>query len=667
MEVYISLAFLSALSLTTLGVRLYRIDRQKEFVWFVPVMASAGVWAFFSALWLLLPAGLSMLMNKLSFLGIITLPVFLFLFAMHFAGRTWVFRRRVLQLFWFIPGVSILLMLTNELHGFFWAAAYPEFVFQDVPIDQYLPGFWYFIHSVYSYGLILVSIGVLFVALRKMGAIRWLYGLMVGIMVPLFTSILYFFGLTQLDYSPLVLSFAVLAFGWSITSWFYERNIQRLENLRGETDEMNRLYDLMVHISERLIQTKLENLDDAINDALAELGQFTGVDRVYIFDYDSENNLLNNTYEWCRQGINPEIENLQGIPLDFVPRWWDHFSRNEYIYIPSVQELPDEPLYEKEREILLPQGIKSLIVVPMFYSQSFRGFMGFYSVRALKIWDDKIIALLKMMADIITGSFLRIAYERALVNEKHNAEAANRAKTEFLANMSHELRTPLNAILGFSDLVARSVEDETHRRQLQLVLNSGHSLLRLLNDLLDFSKAEAGILQLHPTETNVVKVLDFVKDTFLPRAEEKGLDLRVRFGGNGDRFFLLDEGRLRQVLFNLVGNAIKFTHEGSVEVIAEVREAHGGVPGGGAEDSGGQKDCKLVFEIRDTGIGISEEEQETIFAAFTQVSTGIARQYEGTGLGLNISQRLVSLMGGTIDLVSTPGQGSVFTVNIPCR
>ena len=692
MEIYVSLAFLSALSLLILGLQLYRVDRRREFIWFLPLMGAAAVWAFFSGLWLVLPAGFSMFMNKLSFLGIITLPVFLFLFGMDFSNRRRVFRRGNLVVIWVIPAISILLMLTNELHGLFWSEVYPGLMFGDVVVSHYVPGPWYFVHSAYSYGLIFVALGLLFIELRKRRAVLWQYGLVLGIVVPLMTSIFYFFGLTQIDYSPLTLSLTVLAFGWFMSTGFYERNILKLQSLQKQTDEMNRLYDLIVQISERLIQTHIDEMEEAVNDVIAELGDFTGVDRVYVFEYDRRKGVVNNTFEWCRRGISREIDNLQGIPVSAVPRWMDRFNDSRHVYIPSVKDLPDDPIHQKEKEILLEQEVKSLVVVPMYHADELAGFVGFDSVRKYKMWDDKTVALLGVMADIISGNLMRAEYERALIREKQNAEAANRAKTEFLANMSHELRTPMNSILGFTDVVMRNMDDSPERVHLQMVLKSGHSLMRLLNDLLDFSKAEAGVLELHPTETNVMELLEFVKDTFMPKAEEKGLDLQVRFDGSSERLFLLDEGRLRQVLFNMVGNAIKFTREGMVEVVAGVEGFEGGdsfnhsagkpsdLPfegkqpaatsnGDGADvpDGGAAPSCQLVFKIIDTGIGIAESDQQSIFAAFSQVSRGSNRAYQGTGLGLNISQRLVHLMGGTIGLESTPGKGSVFTVKIPCE
>jgi signal transduction histidine kinase len=658
MEIYVSLAFLSALSLSVLAWQMYRLDIRREYQGFLPVMISAAVWSLFSAFWLLTSVEMSELMSQVSFLGIISLPVFLLLFAFDFA-EVKTFRKKTYRyLFWVIPGVNIILMLTNSWHGLFWSEVFPAEIFPGVFAITFEAGPFYLLHSYYSYLIIIVALALMFIALRRRKAMLAQYLLLPGIIIPLSASMLYVFGVTVIDLTPLVLAFAVLAFGLTVISGIYGANMQELQKLQHKTVEMNLLYELVVRISERLIHTDTPQIGKAIDDVLAELGRFNKVDRVYIFEYDKENDEVNNTFEWCNNGITPEIENLKGIPFDFVPRWRRHFTNNEYVYIPSVKDLPDDPYYEHERGILLPQGIKSLIVVPMYHAQEFVGFTGFDSVRMHKSWEPTIISLLKMTADIIAGSILRAKYEEALIREKQNAEAANRAKTEFLANMSHELRTPLNAILGFTGIIRDQLDNEDSREQVQMVLSSGNALLRLINDLLDFSKAEAGTLALKASETRISRLLKFVNDTFLPEASEKGIELRVPLPALNDKHITADEGRIRQVLLNMVGNAVKFTHKGYVEVTADIQRKNTG-PNPEANKQ------YLVLTIKDTGIGIAEKDQQTIFAPFTQLSTGNSRMYEGTGLGLNIAQRLVELMNGEISLTSKPGVGSTFTVTIP--
>ncbi len=682
MEIYVSLAFLSALALLVVAFQLFKFDIRKEYSCFLPVMISAAVWAVFGGLWLLTSVEASAWMYKVSFLGIITLPVFIFLFALDYAGIERLSKIRHRVVFWIIPGINIILVLTNAQHGLFWSEVSAGEVFPDVVVSTFEAGRWFYIHSFYSYLIILVSIVLIFIALRKKKAILGQYLLLLGVAVPMTTSMLYVSGVTSIDISPLVLSFAVLAFGWTVNSSIYRDNINELQALQHKTSKMNSLYELVVRISERLIHTDTADINKAINNVLAELGRFNEVDRVYIFEYDKDNDEINNTFEWCQTGIRPEIENLQGIPYDFVPRWRDHFSENKYVYIPCVQDLPKEPLYEHERAILLPQGIQSLIVVPMYHAQDFVGFAGFDSVREQKTWDHTTISLLKMTADIIAGGIVRAQYEGALIREKQNAEAANRAKTEFLANMSHELRTPLNHILGFTEIVRYRLTDDESRQQLQMVITSGNALLRLINDLLDFSKAEAGMLQLEPVKTDVNTLLDFVNSTFQPEAISKGIELHVNMHAETGKMLWIDASRVRQVLFNLVGNAIKFTNTGHVEVSAsitsveETKKHHTDTKKAVVERTSPtandslhptDKNAQLNLTVKDTGIGIAEADQESIFKAFSQLSTGNTRAYQGAGLGLTITKRLVELMKGKINIDSAPGKGSTFTVKLLCH
>ena len=662
MELYVSLSFLSAFLSLMMVFQIRYVDMKRKFARFIPVVISVAVWAFFSGMWLLVPLGYSMLMSKLSFLGIITLPVFLFCFALDYARSPLLFNKRLPYILWIIPGLSILMMFTNALHGLFWSDITSGMVFQDVEVMHFTPGSWYWVHSIYSYGLVAAALVLFLYNMRYKRFRKSHFGVVLGIIVPLITSLLFIFNLTPIDYSPLVLSFALLAFGWFITLGFYVRNISELEELQKETGRLNELYSLVVKLSEKLILTEPGQMDEVISQVLKQLGESSGVDRAYIFGYDKKKHEVSNTHEWCAEGISAEKENLQGIPFDVVPRWRDTLTINESIYIPLVADLPDTSLYEGEKQILMAQGIKSLVVVPMFNGQDFAGFVGFDSVREQKKWDKQIIALLKLTASIMAGGLARMHYERVLISALDKAESANRTKTEFLANMSHELRTPMNAIIGFTQLVEDQTSDPTLKKHLKTALKSSQSLLRLLNDLLDFSRAEAGMMHIQPDETRLKSLLEFVQDTFMPKLREKGLTLELNITPRAEKVFMLDEGRLRQVLFNVVGNAVKFTHKGHVEIIADAIPEPLSPKGKTAEN---KTLHTVIIDVKDTGIGIAREHHQKVFESFNQLSAGNNREYEGTGLGLNISSRLVKLMGGEIRLDSLPGRGSTFTIVLP--
>lgn len=240
-----------------------------------------------------------------------------------------------------------------------------------------------------------------------------------------------------------------------------------------------------------------------------------------------------------------------------------------------------------------------------------------------------------------------------LVRESERAEAASVAKSEFLANMSHELRTPMNGVIGMLDLLISEEElHEDHREWAQTAFQSAHGLLSLLNDILDLSKIEAGKLELSLQPVHVEAVLGGVLSTATVLAEDKGLSLALDIDDSLDQLLVADELRLRQIVLNLVGNAVKFTEEGSVTV----RAAASRVP---ADDR-----RRLVIAVVDTGIGMSPEQQERLFQKFHQADSSTTKRFGGTGLGLAISKQLAEEMGGKLEVASSPGDGSTFTLTL---
>ncbi len=265
------------------------------------------------------------------------------------------------------------------------------------------------------------------------------------------------------------------------------------------------------------------------------------------------------------------------------------------------------------------------------------------------LWYTKDLEIAKAKLEHQRDRLSRTVNELAIAKE--TAEFATKAKTEFLANMSHEIRTPMNAILGFSQLLKEQIEEPKLNSYIESIVSSGKSLLRLINDILDLSKIESGKMELHFEDVDIRALLEDIKTIFRLKTDEKNLEFKIIIDEKVPDYLLLDEVRFRQIIFNLVGNAIKFTEEGSIEIRI---------------DSGSQIDelTGLNVMVKDTGIGIPEDDQKIIFDAFIQKKGQNTSKFGGTGLGLTITKRLIDLMGGSIRLKSKPGEGSIFSFSL---
>ena len=310
--------------------------------------------------------------------------------------------------------------------------------------------------------------------------------------------------------------------------------------------------------------------------------------------------------------------------------------------------------------------------------------------RQIFFWAGVAVLLCITCATFFAWFFSRfiVNAEQALLAAKEAADSANRAKSEFLANMSHEIRTPLNAVIGFSELLGAQVKDPKQQSYLAAIRTGGRSLLTLINDILDLSKIEAGRLEIQTEPVNLKLIVEEVRQIFTLKAGEKHLELLVAVDPQLPRALVLDEARLRQVLLNLVGNAVKFTDKGHVAISARVVEPQDlgrpfpGPPlnqgrekmGGGSllpplnqgmAGEGSRPTVNLRLTVEDTGIGIPANQIAAVFESFRQQDGQSTRKYGGTGLGLTISKRLIELMHGQITVQSQVGEGSAFEIYLP--
>ncbi|MEL7833318.1 PAS domain S-box protein [Fodinibius sp. Rm-B-1B1-1] len=325
------------------------------------------------------------------------------------------------------------------------------------------------------------------------------------------------------------------------------------------------------------------------------------------------------------------------------------YSKEELISRPFVELIHPNDVEPTMEEIgKLEAGERDVTVN---FENRFRRKDGSYCWLAWTSTFDEESGLLYAIAQNVTD---RKELERNLIEAREKAEEANRAKSQFVANMSHEIRTPMNSILGFADMMKELVDSDLEKEYIENIRKSGKNLLKLINDVLDLSKIEAGKKQVNIRPVDVARVVDEMKSMFALQAGDKGVEIRTNIADDLPASLLIDEMKLRQILLNLVGNAVKFTEKGYVEIGVRVKKFD-------------EIESMVTLEIyvKDTGMGITKGKQETIFHEFEQEDETIADKFGGTGLGLSISNRLARLMDGTVKVESERGKGSTFILTIP--
>ena len=552
--------------------------------------------------------------------------------------------------------------------------------------------------------------------------------------------------------------------------WFTHvvKDITQRKKAEQALFHQSQMQELLRKIAFDFINVKLEDVEQVINNSLKDVGEFVKADRVYVFDYDWKNNVCSNTYEWCSPGVQPQIKELQGVPLDDIPYWVNTHKQGKIMLIPDVFALPEN---ESLRQILEPQEIKSLITIPLMDGWECTGFLGFDSVREHHNYTETEEGLLAVLAQMfvnisyrqdaekerqklkhaieqspvsifITGLEGNIEYvnpktlettgytkeeligknprifnsgekpkedyqqlwsallsgmewtgefhnkkktgelywefasispiqneKQELINyvaikediterkkfiedlqiAKEKAEESDRLKSAFLANMSHEIRTPMNGILGFTELLLEpDLSSEQKEDFIKIVHQSGQRMLNTVNDIVEISKIEAGIVTVDLKEVDVQERLDEIMRFFNPETTKKGLKLTLENEvPKAVSVISTDQNKLDSIFTNLIKNAIKYTQAGEIRVGCTVHEN------------------MIGFYVKDTGIGIPAERQQAVFERFIKADILDKDARQGSGLGLAITKTYVEMLGGKIWVESEEGIGSTFYFTLP--
>ena len=436
-------------------------------------------------------------------------------------------------------------------------------------------------------------------------------------------------------------------------SWvvaIYQTDLRALKKAEQNLEHRDRLLSAVNSVASRLMLVESEDFEQSLFESIGLLGKSSNVQRVTMWkNFEADGELhCTQVHEWC-DGVDQQHGKEHTLHVKYsetIPTWEEPLKAGKCVNRVIKTSMP------VERAQMELQGIVSMLVVPIFIRNEFWGFVGYDDCVNERIFSEAEETTLKSGSLLIASALMRDEMTSNLVAAKEAALSSANAKTAFLANMSHEIRTPMNAIIGMTTIAKNSDSIDKMNDCLEKISVASKHLLGILNDILDMSKIEAQKFELADDEFDFEKMIKNICVMTASKIEEKCLTFDVNFDAEIPKMLIGDELRFSQIITNLLSNAVKFTPEhGKINLSIKLGEV--------LNDK-----AEIITSITDTGIGISAEQQKTLFNAFEQADRGISRKFGGTGLGLAISKNIVDLMGGSVYLESEVGKGSCFSFNV---